>query len=361
MDDKPKVSIIMPTYKVEKYFRQCLESVINQTLKDIEIIPVDDGSPDNCGKIMDEYAAADARIKPIHQKNGGYGRAVNAGIEVATGEYIGIVETDDWCESNMFEKLYIQAKKLNADVSKCDFSYYYGKNKFKPCKSIRKIGKENVLYTLRDNPKLMKYHVSIWSAIYRREFLDTHNIRVEESKSASYQDMPFASLIYAKGAKVTLVHDHLVNYRAEEGMNSSTIRTDSRLKMMPIQCNIAKKHFIDNNCWDEVKEIAYKHFYNCSFGMWEQTDKEFKKAHFDELHKLFGNIPNEDVKLKYFKRGQKKVVNYIINSDFEGLLHYHHYFYRGNFLRKLRRNLISIRWNKMEKSIKIFNKVLEFK
>ena len=100
-----KVSIVMPAYNVEKYLRQCMDSIVNQTLKDIEIIPVDDGSPDKCGKIMDEYAAADSRIKPIHQSNGGYGKAVNAGINAATGEYIGIVETDDWAEPDMFEKL----------------------------------------------------------------------------------------------------------------------------------------------------------------------------------------------------------------------------------------------------------------
>ena len=361
MNNKPKVSIIMPTYNVEKYFRQCIESVINQTLGDIEIIPVDDGSPDNCGKIMDEYAAKDSRIKPIHQSNGGYGKAVNAGIAAATGDYIGIVETDDWCEPEMFEKLYSRAKELDADVCKCDFKYYYGKNRFKPYKAIQKIGKEKVLYTLKNNPKIMKFHVSVWSAIYRKEFLDIHNIRFEESRSASYQDMPFASLVYAKGAKVTLIHNHLINYRAEEGMGSSTIRTDGRLKMMPIMCGIAKNIFIENNCWDEVKEVAYKHFYNCSFGMWEQTDMEFKKAHFDELYKLFGNIPNENVKLKNFKRGQKKIVKYIIDNDFDGLVKYHKYFYRGNFLRKLRRNIISIRWNKQEKSLKIFSFTKEFK
>ncbi len=360
MDNKPKVSIIMPTYNVEKYFRQCIESVINQTLKDIEIIPVDDGSPDNCGAIMDEYASQDIRIKPIHQPNGGYGKAVNAGIEAACGEYIGIVETDDWCEPEMFEKLYNQAKKLDADVCKCDFKYYFGKNRFKPCKSIRKVGKENKLYTLKENPKIMKYHVSIWSAIYRKEFLDNYQIRVEESRSASYQDMPFASLVYAKGARYALIHDHLINYRAEAGMNSSTIRTDSRLKMMPIMCCIAKNIFINNDCWEEVKEIAYKHFYNCSFGMWEQTDTEFKKAHFDEMHKLFGNIPNEKVKLTNFKYNQKQIIKYIINNDFEGLVKFHKYFYRGNFFRKLRRRLICIRWNKLEKSIKLLFWTWEF-
>lgn len=95
----PKVSVIMPTYRVEPYFEQALLSVVDQTLRDIEIIPVDDGSPDNCGAIMDAYAAKDPRIKPIHQPNGGYGKAINAGLYAATGEYIAIVETDDWIEA----------------------------------------------------------------------------------------------------------------------------------------------------------------------------------------------------------------------------------------------------------------------
>ena len=117
---QPKISIVMPTYNVEKYFRQCLDSIINQTLFDIEIIPVDDGSPDNCGAIMDEYAAKDSRIKPIHQKNGGYGKAVNAGINIATGEYIGILESDDFTKTTMLEDLYNIAEKNSAEVVKSD-------------------------------------------------------------------------------------------------------------------------------------------------------------------------------------------------------------------------------------------------
>ena len=353
----PKVSIVMPTYKVEKYFRQCLESVINQTLTDIEIIPVDDGSPDNCGRIMDEYAAKDSRIKPIHQENGGYGKAVNTGINAASGEYIGIVETDDWCEPEMFEKLYTRAKELDCDVCKCDYRYYFGNNKFKDCHSIESIAPEGEVFTLKENPNIMKHHVSIWSAIYRKSYLDKYNIRVEESKSASYQDMPFASLVYAKGAKITLVHEHLINYRAEEGMDSSTIRTDGRLKMMPVMCGIAKQYFKENDCWDEVKEVAYRHFFNCSFGMWVQTDDEFKKAHFDELHKLFKDIPDENVKLKYFNRKQKKVVRLIILNNFEKLCKEKH-LYSCSFFTFIRRKIIQIRWNRHEKFIRLLGKNL---
>ena len=97
----PKVSVVVPIYGVEKYLRECVDSILAQTLKDIEVILVDDGSPDGCSAIVDEYAAKDPRVVAVHQPNGGYGRAVNNGIELAKGEYIGIVESDDWIEPTM--------------------------------------------------------------------------------------------------------------------------------------------------------------------------------------------------------------------------------------------------------------------
>lgn len=333
----------MPAYKVEKYLRQCLDSVINQTLTDIEIIPVNDGSPDSSGEIIDEYAARDSRIKPIHQENGGYGKAVNAGINVATGEFIGIVETDDFCEPTMFEELYKRAKELDVDVCKCDFNYYCGEKKgIKQHKKLKKIEKEGIVFTIKEKPDIFRYHVSIWSAIYRREYLNKFNIRVEESRSASYQDMPFAALVYAKGAKITLIHKHLINYRAEADMDSSTIRTDGRLKMMPIQCCIAKEIFKKNNCWDEVKEIAYRHFFNCSVGMFLQTEQEFKKAHYEELVKLFGDMDKEKIRYKCLHRKQKKLLSYVIKQDYEKLISYSKNFPDGVF-KRLRRKIISFK------------------
>ena len=102
---RPKVSIVVPIYNVEKYLKECVDSILNQTLEDIEVILVDDGSPDNCGKIVDEYARKDSRIIPVHQKNSGYSAAVNKGIDLATGEYIGIIESDNWIETDMYARL----------------------------------------------------------------------------------------------------------------------------------------------------------------------------------------------------------------------------------------------------------------
>ena len=117
------ISVIVPVYKVEKYLRKCVDSILVQTYKNLEIILVDDGSPDNCGKICDEYAAKDSRIKVIHQQNGGLSAARNAGLDIATGEYIGFVDSDDYIAPDMYEKLYEALKKAGADLAVCNFIY----------------------------------------------------------------------------------------------------------------------------------------------------------------------------------------------------------------------------------------------
>ena len=130
-----KVSILMPACNVEKFLRECMDSVVGQTLKDIEIICIDDGSKDSTGDILDEYAEQDDRIKVIHKPNSGYGHSMNVGLQNATGEYVGIIETDDFADPDMFEKLYEVAKRTDADVVKSNYyTYNYG--------SLVKIGVE---------------------------------------------------------------------------------------------------------------------------------------------------------------------------------------------------------------------------
>ena len=119
-----KVSILMPACNVEKFLKECMDSVVNQTLKDIEIICIDDGSRDSTGNILDEYAQKDNRIKVIHKANSGYGHSMNVGLQNATGEYIGIIETDDFADLNMFDELYKAAKENHADVVKSNYYSY---------------------------------------------------------------------------------------------------------------------------------------------------------------------------------------------------------------------------------------------
>ena len=114
---RPKVSVIVPVYKVEPWIRECMDSLVNQTLQEIEIIAVDDGSPDNCGKILDEYADKyKEKVKVIHQQNGGVQKARNAGLDAATGEYIALVDSDDYVHPKTYEIAYEYAKKDNVDM-----------------------------------------------------------------------------------------------------------------------------------------------------------------------------------------------------------------------------------------------------
>ncbi|MCQ2958500.1 MAG: glycosyltransferase, partial [Candidatus Gastranaerophilales bacterium] len=115
----PEVSVIMPVYNTEKYLRECLDSIINQTLKDIEIICVDDGSKDDSGKILDEYAQKDNRIKVIHNKNQGAAPSRNQGISIAQGKYLSILDSDDIFDTNMLELLFNKAEQNDADITIC--------------------------------------------------------------------------------------------------------------------------------------------------------------------------------------------------------------------------------------------------
>lgn len=121
------ISIIVPVYNVEKYLKKCIESIINQTYRNLEIILVDDGSPDKCPEICDSYAQKDSRIKVIHKKNEGLINARKSGLEIAQGEYIGFVDGDDWIEPEMYELFALQAEKYSPDMVLSDFYYDNGK------------------------------------------------------------------------------------------------------------------------------------------------------------------------------------------------------------------------------------------
>lgn len=119
----PELSIIVPVYKVEKYLPRCIDSILAQTFRDFELILIDDGSPDNCGAICDEYAAQDSRIRVIHQPNAGVSAARNAGLDIATGAYLGFVDSDDWIEPEMYETMIATAKEKQVDVVVCGVNY----------------------------------------------------------------------------------------------------------------------------------------------------------------------------------------------------------------------------------------------
>lgn len=218
-----KVSIIVPVYNVEKYLRQCMDSIIVQTLKDIEIICIDDGSTDSSGGILDDYASKDDRIRVIHKENSGYGNSMNIGLDAATGEYVGIVESDDYADENMFQTLYRIADENKLDVVKSSFFYYYTEpiEKNEKCEIVSKILERKTICPstfFESNMEMVEFYnikPTIWSAIYRREFLVENRIRFLETPGASYQDAGFNFKVMATAQRVQLIKDAFLHYRQD--------------------------------------------------------------------------------------------------------------------------------------------------
>ncbi len=213
----PKISVLIPICNVEKYLRQCLDSVVSQTLSDIEIICINDGSTDNSLAIINEYAAKDKRVKVIDKANSGYGDSMNRGIDLATGDYIGIVESDDYAEPDMFEKLYALAQKHHADVAASDYFEYISAQDMHVKANFVTLNMVGNVHTV---PNLLSCFPMVWSAIYRRDFLNEKGIRFLPSPGASYQDTGFVYKTLIMAQTYVLCSDAFIHYR-QDNMNSS--------------------------------------------------------------------------------------------------------------------------------------------
>ena len=211
----PLVSIIVPIYNVEKYLVECLESICHQTLADIEIICIDDGSTDGSVEILRSYAEQDPRIIPVLKKNTGYGNTMNIGISMAMGEYIGVVESDDFASKDMFEVLYNIAKEHNADVVKSNYYIYKSiPNEIKLLEALKNC-RYNEIFCPIDQQEIIDVQPSIWSGIYKRDFLRAENIKFLETPGASFQDTSFIFKIWIYAKRVYLIKEAFLYYRCD--------------------------------------------------------------------------------------------------------------------------------------------------
>ena len=215
-----KISIDVPVYNVEKYLKKCIESIINQSLQDIEIICVNDGSTDSSLEILNDFASKDKRVVVINKTNSGYGHTMNMGLNTATGEYIGIIESDDFADLSMFEELYKLAKENDADIVKGDWYNYWSKNDFARKNNRISSAKAFKLTNSQKDKSLLRINPSVWSAIYKREFLNKNNIRFLETPGASYQDLAFSFKVFALAQRVILTDKAYLYYR-QDNINSS--------------------------------------------------------------------------------------------------------------------------------------------
>lgn len=207
MENKEKVSIIVAFYKSEPFIKKCIESIINQTYKNIEIILVNDGSPDNCGKICDEYANKDSRIVVIHKKNGGACEARNYGIDRTTGEYIVIVDGDDWLSNDYVEYMLNLVKEENCDMALSD-SIFTTRDQKQNENDYKKIWtpEEAACQIIYPN-----FPIGPWNKIYRTSLIKNNNIRFDIPWSG--EGLYFATMAAQYSNKVAVGHRRVYNYR----------------------------------------------------------------------------------------------------------------------------------------------------
>lgn len=203
MNDSPLISVIIPIYNVEQYLKRCVESIRHQTYSNLEIILVDDGSPDSCGKICDDYQKADNRIKVIHKKNGGLSDARNVGIEIARGEYITCIDSDDFISPFFIENLWIAIQKSECEIATSWFVDYYEGDKIPETKKVNI--KDIKVFNREEFYKKLLYQdgveISAWGKLYKTNLFQG----VKYPVGKLYEDIPTTYLLVEKTTKVAVI------------------------------------------------------------------------------------------------------------------------------------------------------------
>lgn len=236
----PKVSVIMPVYNVEKYLEKSIESVVNQTIEDIEIIIVNDGSTDKSIGIIKKYLEKYKNIKYLEKENGGLSSARNFGLKYATGEYIAFLDSDDYVELSMYEEMYKIAKEENADMVECDFIWEY------PNKKRNDVGK--IYFSKKE--AMEKARVVAWNKIIKRQVVQKAN--VDFPIGLRYEDIEFFYKILPYLNKISFVKKCFVHYiqRPNSIVNTQNIRTKEIFNILD---NVIQ-YYKENNIFNEYKE-----------------------------------------------------------------------------------------------------------
>lgn len=214
-----KVSVLVPVYNVKKYLAQCLDSLTAQTCDSIEFICIDDGSTDGSEKILDAYVEKDARFHVIHKANSGYGASMNVGLRAAQGEYIGIVEPDDFADAGMFAALLDAAEVSQAEVVKSNYFLYTTKDGDDFQEMLRGCPYREVC-SVATVPKLFQTDAFVWTSLYRKTFLEKNHLCFRETPGASFQDVGFSMKVLLCCKRMYLLPEGYLHYRVDN-MGSS--------------------------------------------------------------------------------------------------------------------------------------------
>ena len=315
-----KLSIIVPVYNVEKYLSTCIDSLLNQTLEEIEIILIDDNSPDNCPEICDEYAKQDERIKVVHKQNEGLGYARNSGIEIAVGEYLTFVDSDDYVELNAYQNLYAKLMDTKADVIYFNFQRFNDQGNnwndasiFKEKMYQTKDDVHQLMLDMIANPPSAKndrnIQVSSCCAVYRREPIKKYGLRFKSERELISEDLLFNFDYLLHATNVITIPDVYYNYRSNPLSLTSAIRPD-RIYKNHILYQYILEILITNNFGEDgymratrlfigYTRYGIRQYIHSSLAKKEKMQWLKEVSHYDYWKKLAKSYPYKKLPLKY--------------------------------------------------------------
>lgn len=236
-----KVSVIVPVYNVENYIRKCLDSLVNQTLEDIEIIVVDDGSKDSSASIIKEYTDKYKNIKYYKKENGGLSDARNFGMQYAKGKYIAFLDSDDYIDVNTYKIMYEKATKEDSDIVECNFYWAYEKKHKKDIGEKYKVKKE----------MLEKARVVAWNKLYKKELLEQAQIKFP--KGLQYEDVEFFYKLVPHIEKVSFVNEPLIYY-VQRKNSLSNAQNEKTKDIFTVLDNVIS-YYKEKNLYEKYKEV----------------------------------------------------------------------------------------------------------
>lgn len=351
MMNKPKISVIVPVYGVEKSLKQCVDSILNQTFQDFEVLLLDDGGKDACPQIIDNYAQKDSRVIAIHKQNSGYGATVNLGLERANGDYIVIIEPDDYIEPEMFADLYNNALKSDADIVKSAYyTYFYTKHYKRQVLAdfAQKFTIPNKPFTLKECPEFLAMHPSIWSGMYKKSFLNNNKIRLVEAPGAGWTDNPFQVQTMCLAQKIVYVAQPYYHWRVE------TLRDEDALK----DYTIPFKRSEEIHNWLKEQNIMDKGILKSLYK--REVSYTFLVLNKNELTTAQDRI---EMALKFAKTLEVEVLSLLSQKEQKQikLLKEHPYFcYMRVHFKKFIQTIFKLKWNRYQKCIILFGRIYNF-